>query len=148
MFNFVIKGFEGFLKKRQEYTEIKDKIPSIIQAMCDDFWGRARRLSMEKYIINGGYGSPVDPIRITSRSGDLRKNIFGMTTLDGHKATITLGVRRNIKYARIHEYGGIATSGGGKSYSIKERPYLTPAIEEALPKLKKDLSQIVRRLKK
>lgn len=81
---------------------------------------------------------------LTSRSGDLLNSVLQsiQTKIDGNSLTVSIG--SDLKYARIHEYGGFAgrrgpykKKDGHRSY-IPPRPYLRPALndlQKALPAL-------------
>lgn len=146
MLKFTVKGAEGFFKRATTIRELKVKIPAELKRVCDSFGNKVIRLSKEKYILNGGYDAPVDSQRITSRTGNLRRNIVAETEVNDLRAIVNIGVRRNVKYARIHEFGGNAGRNG--TSFIKARPYLTPAIKDSLPALKADLSSILSRILK
>ncbi|MGC2743265.1 MAG: hypothetical protein WA672_08755 [Candidatus Angelobacter sp.] len=87
-------------------------------------------------------GSPSDVL--TSRSGNLMNSVLQSieTKIDGQSLTVSIG--SDLKYARIHEYGGFAGRPGpfkkkeGRRPYLKPRPYLRPAIndlQQALPDL-------------
>lgn len=146
MIKIILKGTESFGKAAIKIRNIKMAIPDMLKKICDKFGNKTVRLAKEKYILNGGYDAPVDPIRITSRSGNLRRNIFFNTKVDNFKAWLTVGVHKQVPYAHIHEFGGTSRSSRGKSFFIKARPYLTPAIEEGLAEFKDDLKNILKRI--
>jgi phage gpG-like protein len=81
---------------------------------------------------------------LTSRSGNLMNSVLQsiQTKVDGDSLTVSIG--SDLKYARIHEYGGFAGRAGpfkkkdGRRPYIRPRPYLRPAIndlQQALPGL-------------
>lgn len=81
---------------------------------------------------------------LTSRSGDLLNSVLQsiQTKIDDDSLTVSIG--SDLKYARIHEYGGFAGRQGpfkkkeGRRPYIRPRPYLRPAIndlQQALPGL-------------
>jgi phage gpG-like protein len=101
------------------------------------------RTSVPKYFAgSASKGSSSD--LLTSRSGNLMNSVLQSieTKIDGQSLTVSIG--SDLKYARIHEYGGFAgRSGpfkkkGGRRPYLKPRPYLRPAIndlQQALPDL-------------
>ncbi|HEY4675949.1 MAG TPA: phage virion morphogenesis protein [Candidatus Angelobacter sp.] len=97
--------------------------------------------AVPKYFA-GSAGSSSD--LLTSRSGNLMNSVLQSieTKVDGDSLTVSIG--SDLKYARIHEYGGFAGRKGpfkkrtGHRPYIKPRPYLRPAIndlQKALPDL-------------
>ena len=101
------------------------------------------RTAVPKYFAgSGGKGGSSD--LLTSRSGNLMNSVLQSieTKIDGQSLTVSIG--SDLKYARIHEYGGFAgrrgpykKKDGHRSY-IRPRPYLRPAIndlQKALPAL-------------
>jgi phage gpG-like protein len=81
---------------------------------------------------------------LTSRSGNLLNSVLQSieAKTDGQSLTVSIG--SDLKYARIHEYGGFAGRQGpfkkkeGRRPYIRPRPYLRPAIndlQQALPGL-------------
>jgi phage gpG-like protein len=81
---------------------------------------------------------------LTSRTGNLLNSVLQSieTKVDGDSLTVSIG--SDLKYARIHEYGGFAGRAGpfkkkdGRRPYIRPRPYLRPAIsdlQQALPDL-------------
>jgi phage gpG-like protein len=101
------------------------------------------RTSVPKYFAgSASKGSSSD--LLTSRSGNLMNSVLQSieTKIDGQSLIVSIG--SDLKYARIHEYGGFAgRSGpfkkkGGRRPYLKPRPYLRPAIndlQQALPDL-------------
>jgi len=90
---------------------------------------------------------------LTSRSGDLLNSVLQSieAKTDGQSLTVSIG--SDLKYARIHEYGGFAGRQGpfkkkeGRRPYIRPRPYLRPAIndlQQALPGL---LEQAIQQVK-
>jgi len=101
------------------------------------------RTAVPKYFAgSASKGSSSD--LLTSRSGNLLNSVLQSieTKIDGQSLTVSIG--SDLKYARIHEYGGFAgrrgpykKKDGHRSY-IRPRPYLRPAIndlQQALPDL-------------
>ena len=101
------------------------------------------RSAVPKYFTgSASKGSPSD--LLTSRSGKLLNSVLQSieTKIEGQSLTVSIG--SDLKYARIHEYGGFAgrrgpykKKDGHRSY-IRPRPYLRPAIndlQKALPAL-------------
>jgi phage gpG-like protein len=81
---------------------------------------------------------------LTSRTGSLMNSVLQsiQVTPDGQSLAVSIG--SDLKYARIHEYGGFAGRSGpfkkkdGRRPYIRPRPYLRPAIndlQQALPDL-------------
>ena len=101
------------------------------------------RTAVPKYFAgSAGKGGSSD--LLTSRSGDLLNSVLQSieAKTDGQSLTVSIG--SNLKYARIHEYGGFAGRQGpfkkkeGRRPYIRPRPYLRPAIndlQQALPGL-------------
>ena len=101
------------------------------------------RTSVPKYFAgSASKGSSSD--LLTSRSGNLMNSVLQSieTKIDGQGLTVSIG--SDLKYARIHEYGGFAGRAGpfkkkdGRRPYIRPRPYLRPAIndlQQALPDL-------------
>lgn len=101
------------------------------------------RTAVPKYFAGtASKGSSSD--LLTSRSGNLMNSVLQSieTRIDGQSLTVSIG--SDLKYARIHEYGGFAGRKGpfkkrtGHRSYIKPRPYLRPAIndlQKALPDL-------------
>jgi len=101
------------------------------------------RTAVPKYFAgSAGKGGSSD--LLTSRSGDLLNSVLQSieAKTDGRSLTVSIG--SDLKYARIHEYGGFAGRQGpftkkeGRRPYIRPRPYLRPAIndlQQALPAL-------------
>jgi len=101
------------------------------------------RTAVPKYFSgSASKGSSSD--LLTSRSGNLLNSVLQSieTKIDGQSLTVSIG--SDLKYARIHEYGGFAGRAGpfmkkdGRRPYIRPRPYLRPAIndlQQALPDL-------------
>ncbi len=101
------------------------------------------RSAVPKYFAgSAGKGSSSD--LLTSRSGNLMNSVLQSieTKIDGQSLTVSIG--SDLKYARIHEYGGFAGRPGqlkkkeGRRPYIRPLPYLRPAIndlQQALPDL-------------
>jgi len=101
------------------------------------------RTAVPKYFAgSAGRGGSGD--LLTSRSGDLLNSVLQSieAKTDGQSLTVSIG--SDLKYARIHEYGGFAGRQGpfkkkeGRRPYIRPRPYLRPAIndlQQALPGL-------------
>ena len=101
------------------------------------------RTAVPKYFAgSASKGSSSD--LLTSRSGNLLNSVLQSieTKIDGQSLTVSIG--SDLKYARIHEYGGFAGRAGpfkkkdGRRPYIRPRPYLRPAIndlQQALPDL-------------
>ena len=101
------------------------------------------RTAVPKYFA-GSAGKDGSSDLLTSRSGSLLNSVLQSieTKTDGRSLTVSIG--SNLKYARIHEYGGFAGRQGpfkkkeGRRPYIRPRPYLRPAIndlQQALPGL-------------
>jgi phage gpG-like protein len=101
------------------------------------------RSAVPKY-FDGSAGKGGSSDLLTSRSGNLMNSVLQSieTKIDGQSLTISIG--SDLKYARIHEYGGFAGRSGpfkkkdGRRPYLKPRPYLRPAIndlQQALPDL-------------
>ncbi len=74
------------------------------------------------------------------RTGNLRRSV----TWDRPRTlSRRIGPNKYIKYARIHELGGVAGKGGNSVY-IPARPYLRPALATAGPRAARLFSQVVR----
>lgn len=101
------------------------------------------RTAVPKYFA-GSAGKSGSSDLLTSRSGSLMNSVLQSieTKIDGQSLTVSIG--SDLKYARIHEYGGFAGRPGpfkkkdGRRPYIRPRPYLRPAIndlQQALPDL-------------
>jgi len=101
------------------------------------------RTAVPKYFAGSAGKTQVNDL-LTSRSGNLMNSVLQSieTKIDGQSLTVSIG--SNLKYARIHEYGGFAGRAGpfkkkdGRRPYIRPRPYLRPAIndlQQALPDL-------------
>lgn len=78
-------------------------------------------------IIRSSLG-PVDPHRVTSRSGELRRSLSGRRGIDDSRARrrrrAFIDVGSDLVYAAVHELGSIARN-------IPARPFITPGFEES-----------------
>ncbi len=75
------------------------------------------------------FDSPVDPKRITSRSGRLRASIAGQgfrRGIDDRKLPNEISVGSDVVYAPVHEFGNRFT---------RARPFLGPALEAIVPQM-------------
>lgn len=81
---------------------------------------------------------------LSVRSGRLRKSIHYRVTVSGgisnlRKSKIVAEVGTNVKYARIHEYGGAITNAFGRGQHrmvfMPERSFLRPSIYKMQPRV-------------
>ena len=109
------------------------------------------RTAVPKYFAgSASKGSSSD--LLTSRSGNLLNSVLQSieTKIDGQSLTVSIG--SDLKYARIHEYGGFAgrrgpykKKDGHRSY-IRPRPYLRPAINDLQKVLPSLLEQAIQQV--
>lgn len=81
---------------------------------------RIQELAAQKFIIRSGPPGVVDPIRVTSRTGTLRRSI--RTNLGELPRAAEVGT--DLVYGAVHELGS-------RRRRIRARPFLTPAAELA-----------------
>ena len=125
---------------------------------------RCMAISKENYFISGGgKGSPAQPDKLTSRSGDLRRSINA--SYEDQGKTGIVGVK--LKYGALHEYGlsvvaqrkslklapHLATRKNGERvmtgspYGIKfpERSFLRAALKDVQPFIKPEIDAAVKK---
>ena len=75
-----------------------------------------------------------DPTRATlaARTGRLRKSIHYRVRVSPEEVVAQIG--SNVRYARIHEYGGTVSRGGTK-VEMPERSYLRPSVYKMQPRV-------------
>lgn len=97
----------------------------------------------EEQIIRGGrfsrggklYDTPVDPVRITSRTGRLRASIAAQgfrRGIDDSRLPREISVGSDVVYAPVHEFGNTTT---------RARPFLAPALEAIIPEMDEILAK-------
>lgn len=113
------------VSKKME-SALKQKLPQVLESAM------LRTEAEAKEIIYLGH-----PEHLNAVTGTLRRSL---TTETRSTSTSVIGaVGTNIKYAPIHEFGGVVerkTKKGIKRYHIPARPYLHPAWESS----KKDVT--------
>ena len=69
------------------------------------------------------------------QSGRLRRSINENVTVSKDRVVAQIGT--NVKYGRIHEYGGTIKNAFGKGITVKmpERPFLRPSVKEKKPRI-------------
>ena len=85
-----------------------------------------KRLSGPDTKSGGYYGSG-----LRAPTGTLRRSITKTVDISSDRVLAQIGT--NIKYAAIHEYGGM--TGRNRSVKMPERPYLRPSVEEKRPRV-------------
>ena len=81
---------------------------------------RVQELAAQKFIIRSGPPGVVDPIRVTSRTGTLRRSI--RANLGELPRAAEVGT--DLLYGAVHELGS-------RRRRIRQRPFLTPAADLA-----------------
>lgn len=84
---------------------------------------KAEARSKQHYFKSGTSAAPVNSKFVTSRSGNLRRTISSQVRQQQNKLYAALTA--DVEYAATHEYGDL-------SRNIKQRAFLTPAIEDII----------------
>jgi phage gpG-like protein len=146
MFNIRTKPPKG-----SPTNSLSRRAPDIIRDALIRAMRKAKELSTTRYIRRGG-GAPV-PGKLTYRGGRLVGSITHRVWKHGNVWRAKLG--SDVKYARIHEKGGVIRPARGeyltfyiphadrwvrtKEVKMPKRPYLTPSMKAVVPLLIKDL---------
>lgn len=128
---------------QQRLTGLAPRLVAQVYKALQPLVYQSLRTAVPKYFAgSAGKGDSSD--LLTSRSGNLLNSVLQSieAKTDGQSLTVSIG--SDLKYARIHEYGGFAGRQGpfkkkeGRRPYIRPRPYLRPAIndlQQALPGL-------------
>lgn len=81
-----------------------------------------------------GVGGTTDAT-LATQSGRLRRSIWHSVEQLG-PSTVSARVGTNVRYARIHEYGGTIQNAWGRNIRVTmpERPFLRPSLEKMRPR--------------
>ena len=148
MIRIQIKGTDQFLRRAELFAKKREKIDSEVGRVALDMGLRVIRISRQKYL------SGPRPERLGVVTGRLRSSIRAEVR-NPSKNQWELNVGTDVPYARIHEMGGAIRKQGfraalnritgrkGGRYYLKARPFLRPAVEEALPETRLQLQKIL-----
>lgn len=98
---------------------------------------QALRLSVTKYMVGGGRSAPPlpppGPLRI--RTGNLRRTVAVFPSRVSGSDVVIGGLKAGgatVAYAPVHEFGGSR---------IQARPYLEPALRDAIPDILREAAK-------
>ena len=130
---FTIKVIPPDLSKIQKWAVgMHGEIQRAVATSIKD----AERISKQEFL------SGPRPDKLAPVTGTLRRSVRGSFESEGE---ISRGIlSSNTVYSRIHEMGGHIRRGKtGRSYWMRARPYLQPAVKAVVPYLRAAISKIM-----
>lgn len=150
MIKFVISGIAKLHQEGIRISKLKKKIPEEVMRICNSTGNKMVRTTKTDYILRGSKGNrkalPVNPTKLTSRSGDLSSSINAQVNQSGNTTDFKFGTW--VKYGKVHELGLPVTVGKKKktTFNMPKRPFLQPSFDKHLPDFRDKLNSMFERL--
>lgn len=134
MIKIEILGKKKLVENAEKLEAARQRLPGEIGKAAFDFGLMAIRTAKLNYL------SGPRPEHLDVVTGRLRASVN--SKVDKIKDGFQIRVGTDVPYGAIHEFG-LPVKRGKKTFRMKARPFITPAVEKSLPFLKNKLNVIL-----